>query len=136
MCSLSPIADLVIERCSIIHEAMQERAAIQVREEHAKYVALVQLCAEKRPYAVPPEYSGILDVKNIGAWSPTDCEVARVFVAVTLQRSEESTPYSEVAQRLNIVMTHMRLAHIYRSLRVILTVKPERKGVISGVKLR
>lgn len=105
-------------------------------EQRADYISLVQLCAAKRPYLVPPEYSGILDVGNLGLWSPTDCEVARVFVSITLLQPAANTLYADIASRLDAVMPSVQKAHIYRSLRRILKHQPERGGVIRDVKLR
>lgn len=130
--SVMEMRDLLEERMNLVYEALRSRPDDGIRD---KYRELAQLCAVKRSYEVPPEYSGILNVEQRRRWSPTDIEIARVLVAVTKIAPGTLLLYSDLVARIGATVTMAR-PHIYRSLKVILRSPPDRSGgVVVGVQL-
>lgn len=129
---------MIDERADMVYQALRTRPNPLKKQ----YDDLINLCAEKRPYIVPPEYSGILDVVNVHQWSPTDSEVARVLVSI-LRVNEENrnmeqadpVPYADIVNRLDEILP-MRKTHIYRSMRRICKPDIITSKLISGFRLR
>jgi hypothetical protein len=124
------IWDMLDEHMELIYEAQARRP-----DYSQKYKTLVQLCATKRHYEIPPEYSGIISMDNRISWSPTDIEVARVLVAATAAEPTSCVFYADLVKRLDEVLTLAR-PHIYRSLKMILRDPPGRGGLVNGIRLR
>lgn len=122
---------MIEERANLVYEALRTRPNPYIE----KYENLARLCAVKRTYEVPPEYSGILNIEKRIAWSPTDTEVARVLVSATIAEPLSSVAYSDLVSRLDSILPIAR-PHIYRSMKAILRVPPGRGGFVEGIRLR
>jgi hypothetical protein len=120
------------DHAEMVYEALRSKPESDLRE---KYEALVRLCAVKRSYEVPPEYAGILNVEERSKWSPTNTEIARVMVAVTVAESGGCVLYADLVARIAVCVSTAR-SHIYRSLKVILRVTPTRGDVVRGLRLK
>lgn len=153
---VSELREILNEREALVYECLRTRPPIErelvnrkeeaeklalelfdrykkLQEEHA---SLVELCASKRAYLVPPEYCGLLNVDEMLRWSPAEYEMARVLVAATRPDLGETIVYAALVKRLNNVMTHVNVSQIYRSLKKILRNPVPIGGVISGFALR
>ncbi len=125
------LRSMVEKHSEMVYEAMRGQLRI-LREKH---LTLVQLCAAKRSYEVPPEFSGILNTERRWQWSPIDTEIARVLVASTIAEPGARVLYSDLVSRLDSIVTTAR-AHIYRSLKVVLRDTPGRSGLVYGLRFR
>jgi hypothetical protein len=97
-----------------------------------KYKLLLNYCDERKSATITPEYYGVLNVENKLSWSPTDYEVARILMSITIPSRDEEIAYTDLAEKLD-QLTRQRKCHIYRSLKVILR-KPQKN--ISGLAFR
>lgn len=134
----------LIKRHEMFLNSMQWRLSHVVQE----FRTLKGLCDYKRSYAVPPEFCSLLNTEERFRWSPTDTEVARVFVSLLKPSSsaeevsygrattvKDAVSYAAVVERMHSVMlSKISKPHIYRSLRVILRHDkiPERGGKLKG----